>query len=149
MLQHFNQGILKGRAVGGGFHQATHRHRGTGRILALLGFEPRWAAEAFAGEKPADPDLACDINQLQLEDRKIGIAGAGKGVRTPHGGHNRGRAARLQGADTHQVGVVEVIARVVMHQIAQHKQPQLGQPGRRFGPHPLDLRQGGLGTPAP
>jgi hypothetical protein len=60
----------------------------------------------------------------------------------PHRGHNRRRAARFQASDAHQIGVVEIVARVVVHQIAHHKQAQLGQAASGLRPDTADLGQG-------
>ena len=139
-LQHLHQGILEGWSIGRLLHQTTHRHGGPGGELALLGFEPAWAGEALAGKKPAHPNLPGAIHQMQFENGEIGVARAGEGVAAAHGGHDRGGAPRLQTTDPHEVGVVEVVARVVVHKVAHQQQPQLGQAGCGFGSHPPDLR---------
>jgi hypothetical protein len=64
---------------------------------------------------------------------------------SPHRGDDRGGAAGLESADAHEIGVVEIVARVVVHQIAHHQQPQRRQARGRTGPHARDLGQRGLG----
>ena len=147
-LQHLHQGVLEAGAVGGFLHQATHRHRAAGRELALLGFQPARRTEAFASKKPRHPQAAGWILQLQFQDREVGIAGAGEAAAAPHRGHDRGRGARLQGGDAHQVGVVEVVARVIADQVAGDEQAQGGQFFGTLGANAADLAQGGLGLEA-
>ena len=61
-----------------------------------------------------------------------------------HRGHDRGGASRLQSTDAHQIGVVEVVAGVVVQQIAHHEQPELGQAGGGLRAHPAHLAEGHL-----
>ena len=61
-----------------------------------------------------------------------------------HRGHDRGGASRLQSVDAHQIGVVEVVAGVVVQQIAHHEQAELGQAGGGLRAHPAHLAEGHL-----
>ena len=139
MVEHLHQGVLEGRAVGGFLHQPADSHGGARWEVGLLPLQPARRCKALARKKPTHPDLAGDVGQVQFENREVGIAGAGEGVAAPDRGHDRGGAPWFKPADAHQIGVVEVIPGVVVHQIAQHKQPQLGQSGSRFRAHTLDI----------
>ena len=86
---------------------------------------------------------------MQLQNREVGIAGAGKGVAAAHRGHDRGGAPGLQASDPHQIGVVEVVAGVVVKEVARQQQAQLGQPAGRLGADPGNLGEGGIGIEIP
>ena len=139
MVEHLHQGVLEGRAVGGFLHKPADSHGGARRKVGLLPLQPARRCKALARKKPTHPDLAGDVGQVQFENREVGIAGAGEGIAAPNRGHDRGGTAGLKPADADQIGVIEVITGVVVHQIAQHKQPQLRQSGSRFRPHTLDV----------
>ena len=139
MVEHLHQGVLERRAVGGFLHKPADSHRGTGRKVGLLPLQPARRRKALAGKEATHPDLAGDVGQVQFENREVGIARTGKGIAAPNRGHDCGGAAGLKSVDAHQIGVIEVIPRVVVHQVAQYKQTQLRQSGGRFRPHPLDL----------
>ena len=139
MVEHLHQGVLEGRPIGGFLHKTADSHGGARREVGLLPLQPARRSKALACKEATHPDLAGDVGQVQFENREVGIAGAGEGVAAPNRGHDRGSAARLKPANAHQIGVIEVIPRVVVHQIAQYEQPQLRQSGGRFRPHPLDL----------
>ena len=139
VVEHLHQGVLEGRAVGSFLHKPANSHGGTRREVGLLALEPARRRKALARKKTTHPDLAGDVGQVQFENREVGIAGAGEGVAAPNRGHDRGGAAGLQPADADQIGVIEVITGVVVHQVTQHKQPQLRQSGSRFRAHTLDL----------
>ena len=128
-LQHLKQGIGKRRSVGTLLHEPAHRHRGSRRKLTLLGLQPAWATEATTGEEAADPQTTRAVLQMELENREIGVAGTTEGVATTHRGHHRGGPTGNQGADAHQVGVIQVVAGVMGDQIPHQQQPEAGQLG--------------------
>lgn len=147
-LQHLQQRIVESRPPGALLHQSAHRHGGPGGELPLLGLEPAGGGEATSGEEAAHPQPAGHVLEVEFQDRQVGVAGAGEGVAAAHGGHHRGGATGFQGADPHQVGVIEVVAGVVAHQIPHQQQPQSGEPGGSAGTDAAHLPQGRGGSRA-
>ena len=144
--QHLHQRVLEHGAVGGLFDQPTHRHRGTSGVLPLLGLQPAGGAEAPAGEKLRHPQPAGEIGELQLKNREVRIARAREAVAAANRGHDRGRGAGLQSSDAHQIGVVEIIARVVADKVLRQPQIQCREARSGLGPDAAHLPQGGIWT---
>jgi hypothetical protein len=57
-IQHLDQGIAEGRAIGGLLHQTTDRHAGAHRVLVLLEPECAGGGEASARQEARHPQAA-------------------------------------------------------------------------------------------
>ena len=145
-VEHLDQRILEAGAVGAVAHKAADGHTAAAGKLALLGLEPAGVGEAPTQQKPADTHAARKVLQLQLQDRQVGIARAGEGVAAPHRRHHRGGAAGLERRDPHEMGVVEIVARIVLQKVAADQQTQTRQQGRGAWPDTLQLAERCVGA---
>ena len=147
-VQHFDQGIAEGRAIGGLLHQTADRHTGPHGVLVLLEPERTGGGEASTRQEARHPQASGAVVQLELEDRQVGVARADEGMAAAHPRHDCGGVAGHQIDDAHEAGVVEVVAGVVLHQIPHHQKAEAGQLTRQLRAHPRDLQEGGIGLQA-
>ena len=84
-------------------------------------------AEPLPSKKTGHLDPTGRVLQLQLNDRKVGIAGTGETMATTHRGHDRRCFAWDKGIDPPQRRIVDVVPWVVLNQIANQKQAEGGQ----------------------
>ena len=95
-VQHLDQWILKGDAIGPIFHQTTHSHSGTNGVKALLAFEVGRRTEAFPRQEAAHLQAPGRILQLELDDGEVGVPRADESVAPANRGDDRGRFPRHQ-----------------------------------------------------
>ena len=112
-VQHLDQWILKGDAVGAVFHQTTNGHGGTNGVEALLAFEVGRRTEAFARQETAYLQATRRILQLELDDGEVGVPRADKSVATTNRGNDRGCFPRHQRLNAAHRGVIDMIAGVI------------------------------------
>ena len=141
-VQHLDQRILKGDAVGAVFHQTTDGHGGTNGVETLLAFEVSRRTEAFARQETAHLQATGRVLQLELNDGEVGVPWADESVATANRGDDRGCFPRHQRLNAAHRGVIDMITGVIAEQVADQKQADRSQPCREFRTHTTDLGDG-------